>query len=299
LLVSHVRVPNLNMEKRSSEEKTQGEWIIPNGFNDRCGETDGRLQNGHQHYDANEFLLVMAVFQRNTLWMNLGYGPDWDITVAGERLFLNLFTGIDITNFRNVLDCSSGYGDQEIVLSSNIPNLNYVGVNVSRLQNELARYRSKNKCSIFIEASVGSGSLRDWPKELVGTYDMIISSENAFHFPSRDKFYTNCLPLLKPGGYLFVNDIIHHSATSELLTQYFINKGYTVVTIQDISSEVLGFIDLERLYPKWQLQTLGITKKDIYGVTGQVYSKNPSPFGSLGGIKNPCYWKIVLQKQLL
>src|SRR3990167_1326278 len=249
--------------------KQASEWIIPNGFS-RSAEDKNSVANSYEWYDKPEFLLCLSIFQKGTLWMNLGYGGDWDPTVAGEALFLHLFQGIDIAKCKNVVDVSSGYGDQERSLQSIIPELNYVGVNPSATQNNIARYRANPK-STFLLGAVGSGILQDWPEELKGSYDMIISNENAFHFPCRDTFYTNFLPLLSTSGYIFVHDMIHSSASKELLHKYFESKGYEVIKLENISDQILGFKNMEKLYPKWQPALLGFPPT---AGPGQVFPHN-------------------------
>jgi cyclopropane fatty-acyl-phospholipid synthase-like methyltransferase len=196
-------------------------------------------QLDHHNIDESRFydaeFKALALLQSPSLWMNYGLKGIDGFGPSCRALFESLIDKVDGSNIEAVLDVSSGFGDQSLVLADKLPSLKrYVGINPSGFQNQISRYR--NPAHTFVTATNESGM-----DQLVARgqrFDWVISHENAFHFKSRDVFFQQTKALLRDGGYLLMHDIVSAYLSCQDVKRYVGAAGFGDVHVVDISADV-------------------------------------------------------------
>lgn len=134
-------------------------------------------------------------------YYNFGY---WDAGAksqreASEALVDQLVSRIAKKRGR-VLDVACGLGASTRRLMESYPPEMIIGINISDTQIAEARARAPD-CTF----ETMSATKLDFPDE---HFDAVICVEAAFHFDTRDKFFSEAYRVLKPGGFLVMSDIL-------------------------------------------------------------------------------------------
>jgi len=194
-------------------------------------------------FQALYSLMLHQATEGAKCWMNLGL-KDAPPEQAYEALFVRMFEGQEAWFSRegvDVLDTSSGYGDQYLALRDRMRKLSYVGVNLDNWQNLFAARRTGFRVPFF---TMSAGSIGVFPAE---RFDIVISHENAFHYKSRRHYLANVHRLLKHGGMLFMHDVlsygrIKHGQGLHTIAEYKAyaeSLGFEVVMLKDVRGEIL------------------------------------------------------------
>ncbi len=136
---------------------------------------------------------------------------DEDYARAAERLTLELCALADITQGSHVLDVGCGFGGTVASLNERFDGMHLTGLNIDGRQLQRAQqqvFPLKNNHITFCQ---GDACVLPFPD---ASFDRLLAVECIFHFPSREKFFSEAFRVLKPGGTLTLSDFVPSSIFS-------------------------------------------------------------------------------------
>lgn len=144
---------------------------------------------------------------------NMGYWANVDVDGPHslERANMALFdlvaeaAGLDRES-ACVVDVGAGFGVNGVRVAARWPGARVVGVNLSRVQLDLARRHARSRGLAervrFVRADARTLPFGD------ASVDRVLCVEAAFHFPERPRFFAEVRRVLKPGGRLSMVDLV-------------------------------------------------------------------------------------------
>jgi cyclopropane fatty-acyl-phospholipid synthase-like methyltransferase len=140
------------------------------------------------------------------LYLNLGYWKDaatMDEASAALAMLVAKTAGIGPRS--NVLDVGFGFADQDMLWLERLSPAHITGINITPSQVRVARERvAARGMADRIELIEGSATDMQLPGE---SFDQVVGVECAFHFDTRERFFTEALRVLRPGGRLALVDM--------------------------------------------------------------------------------------------
>jgi tRNA (cmo5U34)-methyltransferase len=188
-------------------------------------------------------------------------------------------------NAKNLLDVGCGAGNYTLKLLSKIQNMNCTLIDLSRpmLDKAVERITPKTNGKIFfIQEDIRKAEIPE------NNFDLIVASAVFHHLRDGadwNAVFARMYSALKPGGCLFVSDLI--SQENNVLADYFWGKYADYLTEtggKDYCKKVLDYCEKEDT-PRSMVYQLEIMKKAGFQVV-DILHKNIC-FGAYCGIKGP------------
>ena len=137
-------------------------------------------------------------------WLNLGLwegpGSESEAEAACRRMVRTLAQALPAGG--TILDVGNGLATQDPLIAGVVRPRRLVAMNITEWQLTAGRDRLR-------EAAAAAAVVGDAVRLPIAdsTVDGVISVEAAFHFRSRQAFFTECYRVLRPGGALSISDI--------------------------------------------------------------------------------------------
>lgn len=150
----------------------------------------------------------------NTLDMHWGYWEnpalayteeEQKFTYASKALSRLIYDQVGIKEGCKFADIGCGFGGTIDLINQNFENIDMVGLNIDPRQIEAARSRVKPANGNKIEFITGDACDLPFEDESI---DALTAVECIFHFPSREKFFSEVSRVLKPGGRFAFSDFV-------------------------------------------------------------------------------------------
>lgn len=154
-----------------------------------------------------DFIGTDNYFTESSMYINLGY---WDgattLDQAGDALARVVAEAAGVGEGDVVLDCGSGFGDQDLYWLRTLRPRRIVALDLSPLHARVARRRMTDAGAAGVVVPlVGSATALPFPS---GAFDRALAVECAFHFRDRGAFLAEAARVLRPGGTLALADIV-------------------------------------------------------------------------------------------
>jgi cyclopropane-fatty-acyl-phospholipid synthase len=165
----------------------------------------------HFHYDlSNEFFELML---DNTMSYSCGIflSPNDTLEAASINKIQNLVDMLELKPTDHLLEIGSGWGGLAMYAANSI-GCNITTTTVSRQQELYVKQKVKN-CNLQDKVKVLDKDFRD----LTGKFDKLVSVEmiEALDWTEHKMFLQKCADLLKPGGKMALQAIVHNDQTYE------------------------------------------------------------------------------------
>lgn len=157
---------------------------------------------------VNDAYQTRNALGRSKLYLNWGL---WDTQTAelddaALTLILELGRRAGIGPDTRLLDVGFGFGDQLIDWCRHAQLGHGTGVNICPEQTEIARRRiAENGLTDRVDVVVGDACNLPFGE---GSFDAVTAVECAFHFRTRERFFTEARRVLREGGRLVLADFI-------------------------------------------------------------------------------------------
>jgi ubiquinone/menaquinone biosynthesis C-methylase UbiE len=148
------------------------------------------------------------LYGEESLFINFGYWKNNPTTMdeASRDLARLVARSADFNASDIVVDCGTGYGDQDILWVNEFGVKHITGVNIAAEQIAISSRRAE-EVGLTDRIDYVKASATDLPLE-DESCTKVVALESAFHFPSRVDFFSGALRVLKPGGRLVTADIV-------------------------------------------------------------------------------------------
>ena len=183
-------------------------------------------------------------------FMNYGYQPlgadvprlELDPADEVDRYSIQLYhrvaAAVGPLGERDVLEVGSGRGGGTAYVHRYLKPRSIVGADFSKAATDLAQARFGGGSLRYVEGDAGN-----LPFE-AGTFDVVLNVESSHCYPSRPKFFSEVMRVLRPGGRLSLVDMFlddELAAMPAMLT----GAGLVIDRVEDISPGVVEGLRLD------------------------------------------------------
>jgi ubiquinone/menaquinone biosynthesis C-methylase UbiE len=148
------------------------------------------------------------LFGEQSMFINFGYWANNPATLdeASRDLARLVARSAEFNPSDIVVDCGTGYGDQDVLWVNEFEVKHITGINIAAQQIEISARRVQ-EAGLSDRIDYVKASATDLPQE-DESCTKVVALESAFHFPSRPAFFAEALRVLKPGGILVTADFV-------------------------------------------------------------------------------------------
>jgi cyclopropane-fatty-acyl-phospholipid synthase len=175
------------------------------------------------HYDipAGVFELLL---DRNMNYSSAYYIGDQDLDAAQETKMDRIARAVALAPGARVLDAGCGWGGPALYFAERY-GCHVTGINLSPTQRDYAlAWAARRGLSDRITIEVRDVLKLPYPGQL---FDQILFLESIIHMPDKDAIFARCRELLKPGGYMFVQESHYDRASNR--ARYREDRGFQEV----------------------------------------------------------------------
>jgi len=196
---------------------------------------DSKSEIARRFYDAT------AIAARDFSFMNYGYAPAGAAPAAGAEgyclaLYGHLLEGADLRGKR-VLEVSCGRGGGAAEIAASHAPAEFVGVDISARNLEIARRRFAHVSNLRFEA----GRAEALPLAS-GSIDAVINVEASHLYDDPARFFAEVSRVLADGGRFFYADLFWANSEPE---RFLREAGFSVTREEDITADVLRALELD------------------------------------------------------
>jgi trans-aconitate methyltransferase len=134
-----------------------------------------------------------------------------------SRVLIKELVGLSPPNPARVLEVGCGKGATTRELRAHWPRAEITGIDVSETQLQTCRHNCPDASFALMDACAMT-----FPNS---SFDLVISVEAAFHFPSRWIFLAHARRVLAPGGCLVMQDVLHRKSERTWRTAGEVNEN--------------------------------------------------------------------------
>ena len=152
-------------------------------------------------------LVSIRTFSDHGLYLNMGYWKDaHTIDEACQALVTLVADKAALRPHDWLLDVGFGFAEQDMYWLETFGPQQIVGVNISRVQVQLACARVAAR-QMDDRITLLAGSATALPLR-PASFEKVTALESAFHFDMREKFFQEAYQVLRPRGRLVLTDVI-------------------------------------------------------------------------------------------
>jgi ubiquinone/menaquinone biosynthesis C-methylase UbiE len=235
-----------------------------------------------------------TAFGRHVHWgywkkPELADGSFTDFAKAAQDMCDEIFALAQIESGQRLLDVGCGFGGTIASLNDHYSDIDLVGLNIDNRQLDRARRLITPASGNRIDFVLGNACELPFPDQ---SFDRLLAVECIFHFPSRRQFLSEARRVLKPGGRLFISDIV----PTRLLVSL---KGMVQPLLAPALSKTFGEMDNECTVADYMELTkeYGFVNASINDITKQTLPTHPV-MRSLHKINAPEVYRRQLIQEL-
>ncbi|MCR5667314.1 MAG: class I SAM-dependent methyltransferase [Eubacterium sp.] len=117
-----------------------------------------------------------------------------------KKDYPDILKEIEKEDFQDLLDAGCGPAPMLFLLTKQFPQKHYVGIDLTEKMIEVARKKQLPNTELFV------GDCENLPFESE-SFDVVICSMSAHHYPEIDHFYESAYRVLRPNGRLILRDM--------------------------------------------------------------------------------------------